>query len=147
MCNRILRLWWKPHNEAGSQCKGKRLFLEVRMRYIFIILFSIQCLTLFSQDFNTNLDKYHHYRNRLVTEFMVVGDDQGMSMPAERRDTAAHFLKWSDNTIWLGWYVGVLALEYHLLTQPHYYGYSGGDTTAVDRTLDELYYAMRGVIR
>jgi hypothetical protein len=109
-----------------------------------IILFHAS--DLFAQGHDANLEKYWSYRNRLKSEFMVVGDQPGMSMPAERSDTVSKTMYWSDNTIWLGWYIGMLALEYHLLTND-YEGFDQGDTSAIHITLDELYYALKGLRR
>ena len=117
-----------------------------RLKVVLVFLLT-QMSQLFAQNLEANLEKYWSYRDRLTTEFMVVGDGQGMSMPAERKDTAAGFLKWSDNTIWLGWYTGMLALEYHMLANPRYDGYNSADSVAINRTLDELYFAIKGIIR
>ena len=38
------------------------------------------------QDELTNLQKYWHYRYRLVNYFMVVGEGSGMSLPADCTD-------------------------------------------------------------
>jgi len=123
--------------------------METIIRNLLIIfLFQlIETPDLYAQNHSTYLDKYWAYRNRLTTEFMVVGEQPGMSMPAERKDTSARFLKWSDNTIWLGWYIGTLALEYNLLTNPRYQDFDRGDSTALNQTLDELYHALKGIIR
>jgi len=102
---------------------------------------------LFSQGHTANLDKYWKYRERLTSQFLVVGDEPGMSIPAGRRDTLSQTLLFGDATIWLGWYCGALALEYHLLTHPQYQGYDNGNSNAVDSTLNELYYALNSLKR
>ena len=107
----------------------------------------LQSSDLLSQGHAQNLQKYWNYRERLRSEFMITGDGAGMAMPAERRDTTAKFLKWSDNTIWLGWYIGMLALEYHMLNDAQFPGFDNGDTAAAGNALNELYYALRAVKR
>ena len=70
----------------------------------------------FTQNPQQNLRKYWFCRNRLINDFMLVGDCQGCSIPAKNRGDANQItLKWSDATIDLGWYIGVLATEYKLL--------------------------------
>lgn len=95
-----------------------------------------------AQDELTNLDKYWHYRYRLVNYFMVVGDGPGMSIPADIRNAfdgnGSGQLRWGEGPTYLGYYLGVLATEYRLLRD-------NGQST--DRTLTELYYALRAVNR
>lgn len=118
------------------------------MRKGALLLLLILCgLGAFAQTPQQNLDKYWGYRQRLKTDFLHVGIEQGMSMPAENRNTGNHTIKWGDNTIWLGWYIGTLATEYQLLNDPHYVGYNQGDANRVDTTLEELYDALYGLIR
>lgn len=95
-----------------------------------IIIASILIATpvaLFSQSYQTNLEKYWYYRNRLITEFMYYSGDPtnipGSNLVAENRasntellpDGDNTYIKWADGTWWLGHYIGVLALEYRLL--------------------------------
>lgn len=90
-----------------------------------------------------NLAKYHALRQRLVTEFTVVGPDPGMSLPVPERMDDVHHMKWGDGTIALGFYIGVLATEHYMLTnQFRFPGADGGDATQLERTRDELYYAL-----
>lgn len=86
-----------------------------------------------------NLNKYWHLRHRLVNQFMAVGPNAGESLPASGRNhNETGFLDWSETPRYVGWYLGVLATEYRLLK-------NNGQST--DRTLSELYYALRAVIR
>jgi hypothetical protein len=101
-----------------------------------------------AQTQQTNLDKYWHYRQRLTTDFLLVGEQQGMSMPASRIDTIQQRMAWGDNTIGLGFYIGMLATEHYMLSNPQKFsGYNGGDTSALTRTENELYYALKGLRR
>jgi MYXO-CTERM domain-containing protein len=90
-----------------------------------------------------NLAKYQRLRDRLLTEFTVVGPDPGQSQPADLRDDEEGFIKWADSTIRLGWYVGVLATEHYLVTHPAEFP---GAQVSQD-TLDELYHALLALER
>lgn len=90
-----------------------------------------------------NLAKYTRLKQRLAKEFMVVGTGPGNSIPATERSDGEGFIKWADATINQGWYIGVLASEYHLRTNVALYpGADGGNPTAKDATLEELYQAL-----
>jgi hypothetical protein len=96
-----------------------------------------------------NHSKYWYYRWRLLNDFMVVGPTpscpdgncQGHSIPATIRmpvawDRSLEFGE--DGTIALGYYLAVLATEYHLLD--HY-----GEDLA--QTKKEIYYALKAINR
>ncbi|MCC6216746.1 MAG: hypothetical protein IT376_17940 [Polyangiaceae bacterium] len=91
-----------------------------------------------------NAAKYQALRTRLAAEFIVVGDEPGESQPADERKENEGIIRWSDSTIGLGWYLGMLATEHHLLTHPDEFPGMPGDP---DATLDELYYALRAMER
>ena len=56
-----------------------------------------------------NLDKYKAYRERFLEDFILPGTDGGCSIPANQRsDTEITF---GDGTVYLGWYLAVLATE------------------------------------
>lgn len=95
-------------------------------------------------------NKYWYYRQRLLTEFMVPGhlgpdvdpcstDPGGYHIPAEvvyaPNDKKIAFV---DETIHIGYYIGVMATEYRLLKD------AGWDTSQTEK---ELYYAMRAYER
>ena len=110
-------------------------------KYIYIILFLQFGFAdyLFSQTpLDPNLDKYWHYRARLLKYFMVVGPDQGESLPAGARNSDGSKMSWGDGPVYLGYYIGVLSTEWQLLKQSN-------QTT--DQTLTELYYAMNAIRR
>jgi MYXO-CTERM domain-containing protein len=95
-----------------------------------------------------NFAKYTKLRQRLATDFMVVGDGPGYSQPAEARNDGQGFIKWADSTINLGFYMSVLATEYHLKSNASIYpGADNKEANAAQKTLDELYYALYAMER
>ncbi|MBA3898638.1 MAG: T9SS type A sorting domain-containing protein [Bacteroidetes bacterium] len=93
----------------------------------------------------SNLEKYWYYRHRLISGFTKVGSQQGESMVAPIRNwhTDYHILHsdhlhFGDQTIYMGWYLGVLATEYALLKSQN---------LNLERTKLELYYALKALIR
>jgi hypothetical protein len=57
-------------------------------------------------------------------------------------------MKWSDSTIALGFYLGVLATEHYMLTHPAQFpGADGGDSTQLDATRNELFDALTALER
>jgi uncharacterized protein (TIGR03382 family) len=95
-----------------------------------------------------NLEKYRRLRQRLVTEFASVGPSQGQSQPAPERTDSTGRMKWGDGTIALGFYLGVLASEHYMLTNPGSFpGADGGDATQLGKTRDELYFALLALER
>ncbi len=97
----------------------------------------IICWTLgFSQNPQTNLQKYWKYRERLKN-YVVVGNCQGCSLPAKDRSGDGIF-EWTDETITLGHYIGMLALEYGVLE-------SHGQN--LQQITEELYYAVEAFNR
>ncbi len=94
---------------------------------------------LLGQNNQINLEKYWHYRYRLVNYFMVVGEGQGMSLPAYVRNRWGNRqIDWGETPRYLGWYIGVLATEYRLLAN------TGG---VPNQTKMELYYALKALER
>lgn len=98
-----------------------------------------------AQSYEENLKKYWFFRYKLVNDFMQIGNQCGESMPATTRSlwtgetpNGTCHLKWSDATIDLAHYIGVLATEYALLKQ------NNQDCT---RTIKELYYALKALER
>jgi hypothetical protein len=89
-------------------------------------------------------EKYWNYRNRLRTYFLHVGEGQGASIPAGIRNFInwetgkPSILHWGDATLYLGWYLGVLSTEYHLLKT------NNRETTEI---AEELWYALLAVER
>ncbi|MFH2143518.1 MAG: hypothetical protein ABIJ97_13920, partial [Bacteroidota bacterium] len=108
-------------------------------RNIIFIIFLFVTTSIVGQDLSTNNEKYWSYRNRLKKYFVKIGDNIGESNVASVRNfkelTLFHM---GDQTVDLAWYLGVLATEYELLRQ------NGQD---VERTLVELYYAMKAFER
>lgn len=95
-----------------------------------------------------NLEKYRRLRQRLVTEFTSVGPDQGQSQPAPERMDGEGRMKWGDGTIALGFYLGVLATEHYMLSNPGKFpGADGGDSSRLATTRNELYHALLALER
>ena len=97
---------------------------------------------------------YWYYRTRLRNDFLLVGPDQGMSIPMQERgayykpftespydysfnaipnDPDGKPAQWGDAMSDLGYYIGVLATEYALLKR---------NNQKTDSTLKELYFAL-----
>jgi MYXO-CTERM domain-containing protein len=87
-----------------------------------------------------NLAKYHRLRARLA-EFVSVGTAPGQSEPAPERTDGAGLMKWGDGTIALGFYLGVLATEHHMLAHPEQFP-GAGDPSQLATTDEELYDAL-----
>ncbi len=101
-----------------------------------------------------NLQKYWWYRYKLVNDFMKIGDECGESLIARKRRLDGWFifpsgnkeptshdgnhLQYGDQTIGLGMYMGVLATEYRFLSN---------NSKDVNRTLMEIYYALKAFER
>lgn len=96
-----------------------------------------------AQTNQVNLEKYWHYRYRLVNYFLQVGPNDGESWPAGIRNNfetavqqrALHF---GDGGRYWTQYVGTLATEYALLKM------NGQD---LNETIRELYYALKAIDR
>ncbi len=86
-------------------------------------------------------NKYWFYRWRLVNNFMKIGLDSGMSIPAGRRKSIPrNMMGWGEGTTYQGRYIMVLATEYRLLMD-------NGQDEAAKASLAELYYAMKAIER
>jgi hypothetical protein len=95
-----------------------------------------------------NLAKYRRLRQRLVTEFTSVGTAPGQSEPVPERTDSAGLMKWGDETIALGFYLGVLATEHYILSNPATFpGADGGDPSQLAATDEELYDALYALER
>jgi hypothetical protein len=80
--------------------------------------------------------KYEKYRKILRSRFLVIGRAQGHSLPADTR--SSEHIHFGDATLFLGWYTGVLATEFHLLSE----GLITTQTLRPQKTLRELYFAL-----
>lgn len=117
------------------------------MRNIFF-----SCLLLFPcflahAQIEESIDKYWNYRNNLTSKFVIVGTEMGMGMPAAYRNDLAGEIKWADNMIGLGWYLGVLATEYELLHNKEYSNYNQGGQIRIAQNKFELYCALQALKR
>ncbi len=103
------------------------------------VLIIFACSVCFSQGNQANLEKYWHYRYRLVNYFMSVGGGQGQSLPAGIRNMwNGGRLHFGDTPLYLGWYIGTLATEYKLLSD---------NGQPLNQTILELHYALAAVER
>ncbi len=116
------------------------VMIHKRTPYIMLILVLLMATLQSHAQFRNGLEeKYQDYRERLRNEFMVgIGPDFGHSLPATVRDTVSGRLLWTDCTIELGQYIGMLGLEYQILEQ------QGEDT---GETVEELFWAMYALNR
>lgn len=91
---------------------------------------------------DVNLQKYWYYRWRLKNDFLRVGHLPGQSLPIQSRQGYPGIpdIEVADATIYLGFYLGVLATEYKLLC-------SGQNTYELFITETELYYALKALER
>ncbi len=110
--------------------------MNYRLKYILILLLMVlvagkYCM---AQNPQLNEEKYWDYRDRLHNEFMIgIGPEMGMSIPGNIRDTVSGILQFTDCTMGLGEYIGILAMEYKIL-----------ETKSLDteETIEELFYAL-----
>lgn len=98
---------------------------------------------------NPNTSKYWDYRDILRSRYVLAGEgQQGNSNVATYRIDSVSFMKWSDQTIRLGWYIGMLATEYYMLNNPQNYpDFNEGDPNRLNTCATELYYALRALQR
>ena len=81
-------------------------------------------------------DKYRYYRKKLKSDFLVIGSEQGKSLPIVIRNKwGGNAAAWGDATVHLGWYLGVLGTENYLLS-------SSNRKNELTENYQELYYAM-----
>ncbi|MBU2651648.1 MAG: T9SS type A sorting domain-containing protein [Bacteroidetes bacterium] len=113
--------------------------MNKNINILVFIFFAMTCITFSLQGQPSPEEKYQVYRDRLRMEFMAgIGPETGFSLPALARDTVTGTILWSDCTIDLGQYIGVLGTEYHILSQ------EGKET---GQTVKELYYALYALNR
>lgn len=94
-------------------------------------------------DTNKNVKKYWNLRNKLRNNFIKLSTDKGGCLPMEevKNLPEGRFGKWGDSTIKLGWYLGVLGTELHMLSRPDSYpGY--GDVNDIQNAIRELFCAF-----
>jgi hypothetical protein len=109
------------------------------MKKIFLLFFIFYSAAAAAQTASINLQKYWRFREKLKN-FVVTGDCFGCSIPSEKR-TGDDIIEWSDATIHLGYYIGLLATEHRLLTiynQP---------VERIKETERELFYALEAINR
>jgi hypothetical protein len=112
---------------------------------VLLILINSAFCELYCQNAESNFNKYWFYRDRLKKRFLIEGIKQSESLIApriEHKDIGttdeAYLYHYGDQTIQMGWYLGVLATEYRLLA-------NHSQPTA--NTERELYHAMKAFER
>jgi hypothetical protein len=108
---------------------------------ILLVLLSLMLKTGsgYSQSANENLKKYNYYRWRLKQYFTYQGSEPGESLIAGiwgKNNTGKP--DYGDGTVYLGWYIGVLATELNLLLN------NNQDITSVT---EELFFALDAINR
>ncbi|MBN2494000.1 MAG: hypothetical protein JXR96_05365 [Deltaproteobacteria bacterium] len=97
-----------------------------------------------------HVDTYWHYRDRLTSEFLVLGEEQGLSLPASdkwKREQST-ILSWADCTTFHGWYIAALATEHYLLSHPERFpNFARGRSRARQDVERELYLALSALRR
>ncbi len=96
----------------------RQLYSFLCLSLVLVLLATCLPLTVLSQSPELNREKYWHYRERLLTRFMVssAGNEPGTSIPAAMIHTEKGYMRWGDATIHLSNLLAVLATEYSLLT-------------------------------
>jgi len=109
-----------------------------------LLLLGIMFVSLlgYGQTHEINHEKYWYYRYRMKNYFTNIGPDIYQSMVGARRNTEKtdKDIMFGDQTLDMGWYMGILAIEYHLLSYRN-------DPDELNETLTELYYLMQAFER
>jgi hypothetical protein len=108
----------------------------VKLSKIFSFIFIVYSMLGYSQTPQMNLQKYWKYKERLKN-FVVVGDCVGCSLPIKDR-SGDGTISWTDETITLGHYIGMLSMEYKMLE-------NNGQN--LQQIKEELYYAIEAFNR
>lgn len=110
------------------------MLIRITLLYLLTLSFSS-----FSQTPEENLKKYWFYRDRLKSDFMVMGEGPGKSIIANQRGFYNQpVLFFGDATINCGWHLAVLATEHALLKK-------NGQPTK--NTEEEIYYTLKAINR
>lgn len=111
-----------------------------------LIVFFFICIYS-NKSYAQNEDKYWNYRARLTSTFLKIGEQQGNSIPAANTNSNQNHIKWSDATIDLGWYIGVLATEHYLLKNEVHFQSNAIDLIDYQENIEELYFALKALER
>lgn len=105
---------------------------------VYLVLFTVLIPVKAQYDTLSNFDKYKIYKKRFEERYIVKGDPliPGSYIPVEWR--VKDICKFADATIWMGYYMAILATEYRLLKD------NGQDAS---ETLTELKNAVTALIR
>jgi Secretion system C-terminal sorting domain len=137
--------------------------MKKQLVYLYLLISITQSIK--AQDPTTNLNKYWHYRYRLINYFMEIGmgkfdvdyPAEGQSIPAMVRNFSSGAdecgsgcangwrIYWYDQGRCLGYYIGTLATEYYLLNE--YNLKNPNNIQNTNETVMELFYALHAVFR
>lgn len=110
--------------------------LRIGAAFLLLLSFQLRAQNLKESEAQSLQNKYDYYRLKLTNDFLVVGSNQGESIPLSIRNRwGGNEATWGDATIYLGWYLGVLGTEHQLLSHSE-------NETKLNSNLRELYYAM-----
>ncbi len=101
----------------------------------------------FGQSMVQNQRKYWDYREKALNGYISVGEGQGKSIPSGGKDDEANFITWGDATINLGWYMAILATEYHLSKKRAFVRTEAENVIQKEQTIQELFYALKALDR
>ncbi len=134
-------------------------------RVVYTVVLVLLIMQLQAQDAYVNESKYWFYRYRLLTEFLVNGENfcgepSGVNIPCgsaysevtidpdtylpvkdENEESFDTRHNYGDGSSFLGYYIGVLATEHKLLKN------NGAPQWQTDKVKQELYYAMKAFER
>lgn len=119
----------------------------IRIILPLLVLLILSSLDTEAQNLVLNQDKYWDYRQQMLEEYVTVGEGQGKSIPSGGKDDEAHFITWGDATINLGWYLGILATEYHLSRKNAHIRTEAENVIQKEQTLQELFFALKALDR
>ncbi len=117
------------------------------MKNAIILLFIFMFNQGNAQTLGLNQAKYWDYRKTLKERYVDIGKGKGKSIPAEYFNPKKGRLHWGDGTMALGWYLGILATEYHISTKKGYISNGEGKEIDPKQTLIELSYALKALDR
>lgn len=111
------------------------------MKKLIIYIFILLCIRTFAQSPELNHEKYWHYRYRMNNYFTSSGPNIYQSLVSARRNTnMGNDIYFGDQTIDMGWYMAVVAMEYYMLSS-----YDNEEDKSF--ALTDLYYLLEAFER
>ena len=115
----------------------------MKKRFILLNISLIIVISCIGQTKYLNQVKYFDFRKDFSENWIYVGEGQSKSLPCSERDTVEKVMRFGDSTIELGWYIGLLATEYHITSKRMYLPVSEHQPQPAPQILIELYYALK----